>query len=206
MIATLFAGCGDKEAYKMVLSGSYTDVNEVPEAKSDVDSSYQSASPKEGDVVAIIHTGMGDVSMRFFPEVAPLAVNNFIALAKAGKYNNTIFHRVIDQFMIQGGDYTNFNGTGGQSIYGKEFKNETNKNVHNTAGSVAMANRGANTNGSQFYINQVDNTYLDNSYTVFGQVYDGMDVVNKIASVETDASDKPLEDVKITGIDITEYK
>lgn len=207
MIAALFAGCGDKEANKMVLSGSYTDVKDVPEANAkDIDSSYQTAPPKDGDVVAIIHTNMGDISMRFFPEVAPLAVNNFIALSKAGKYDNTIFHRVISNFMIQGGDYTNFNGTGGQSIYGKEFKNEVNKNVHNSAGAVAMANRGANTNGSQFYINQVDNSYLDNSYTVFGQVYDGMDVVNKIASVNTDAADKPLEDVKITGIDVTEYK
>lgn len=207
MIAAICVGCGGKEATNMVLSGSYTDIKEVPEANTDnIDSGYQTKSPVSGDVVAIIHTNKGDISMRFFPEAAPLAVNNFIALSKAGKYDNTIFHRVIENFMIQGGDYTNFNGTGGESIYGKEFKLETNDKLHNSKGSVAMANRGPNTNGSQFYINQVDNTYLDGSYTVFAQVYEGMDVVNTIAGVTTDASDKPLEDVTISTIQITEYK
>lgn len=190
----------------MVLSGGYTDIDQVPAADSGkLDAVYQSAAPKSGDVVAVLHTNRGDISMRFFPEAAPLAVNNFIALAKAGKYDNTIFHRVINNFMIQGGDYTNFNGIGGASIYGREFQLETSEYVHNTAGSVAMANRGPGTNGSQFYINQVDNTYLDGSYTVFGQVYDGMDVVNAICGVRTDMMDKPLNDVTIDSIEITTY-
>lgn len=204
MIAALTA-CGSKEANNMVLSGGYTTIEEIPAAKTDIPADYQKASPKEGDTVAILHTNRGDISMRFFPEVAPIAVNNFIALAKANKFNNTIFHRVINNFMIQGGDYTNFNGTGGESIYGKEFKLETNPNVHNCAGSVAMANRGPGTNGSQFYINQVDNNYLDGSYTVFGQVYDGMDVVNTICGVQTNMMDKPLNDVTIDSIEITTY-
>ena len=207
MIAAVFTGCGSKEAYQMVLSGSYTTIEEVPAADtSGIDASYQTASPQSGDTVAILHTNMGDISMRFFPEVAPIAVNNFIALAKAGKYDNTIFHRVINNFMIQGGDYTNFNGTGGESIYGREFQLETDANVHNYSGSVAMANRGPGTNGSQFYINQVDNTYLDGSYTVFGQVYSGMDVVNAICVTATDMSDRPLADVTITSVEITKYK
>lgn len=206
MIAAAFAGCGSKEAYNMVLDGSYTKIEEVPAADpKSIGADYQKAAPQSGETVAVIHTNMGDISMRFFPEVAPLAVNNFIALAKAGKYDNTIFHRVIYRFMIQGGDYTNFNGTGGASVYGREFALETDSNVHNITGSVAMANRGPGTNGSQFYINQVDNTYLDGSYTVFGQVYDGMDVVNKIAEVDTDFSDKPLDDVTVTGIDVKAY-
>ena len=204
IIAALTA-CGNKEATNMVLSGGYTNINEIPAAKTDIPADYQKASPKSGDTVAILHTNRGDISMRFFPEVAPIAVNNFIALAKADKFNNTIFHRVINNFMIQGGDYTNFNGTGGASVYGREFKLETNPNVHNSAGSVAMANRGPGTNGSQFYINQVDNNYLDGSYTVFGQVYDGMDVVNTICGVQTNMMDKPLNDVVIDSIEITTY-
>ena len=204
MIAALTA-CGNKEATNMVLSGGYTNIDEIPAAKTELPADYQKASPKSGDTVAILHTNRGDISMRFFPEVAPIAVNNFIALAKADKFNNTIFHRVINNFMIQGGDYTNFNGTGGASAYGREFKLETNPNVHNSAGSVAMANRGPGTNGSQFYINQVDNNYLDGSYTVFGQVYDGMDVVNTICGVQTNMMDKPLNDVVIDSIEITTY-
>lgn len=207
MIAAAITGCGKEEKMNMVLSGSYTTIESVPAADTkNIGADYQTASPKTGDTVAVIHTNKGDICMRFFPEVAPIAVNNFIALAKAGKYNNTIFHRVISNFMIQGGDYTNFNGTGGGSIYGREFQLETDARVHNCAGSVAMANRGPGTNGSQFYINQVDNTYLDDKYTVFGQVYDGMDVVNDICGVRTDMSDRPLYDVTLDSVDIIEYQ
>ncbi len=229
MLAAALAGCGQKvistgttetvnktqtndtdtntsEDYSMVLSGSITKLSEVPKANLNaLDASTQTAAPKAGDVVAIIHTNMGDISMRFFPEGAPIAVNNFIALAKAGKYDDTIFHRVINGFMIQGGDYTNFNGTGGESIYGEEFDLEISDYLLNIEGAVAMANRGPGSNGSQFYINQVNNNYLDGSYTVFAQVYDGMDVVNQIAAVQTNAADKPVEDVTITGIDVTTF-
>lgn len=195
------------EEKSMILDGSITKLSEVPAANpSAIKAGDQTAAPQSGDVVAIIHTSMGDISMRFFPEAAPMAVNNFIALAKAGKYDNTIFHRVINQFMIQGGDFTNFNGTGGESIYGEEFDLEIAENVKNIAGSVAMANRGPGTNGSQFYINQIDNPHLDNGgYTVFGQVYDGMDVVNSIAGVQTDYSDKPVKDVTVKNIEITTF-
>ena len=207
MIAAAFTGCGKKEDLSMVLSGEYTDINEVPKANPEAaDAEYQHKEPVKGETVATLHTNYGDISMRFFPEVAPLAVNNFIALAKAGRYEDTIFHRVINGFMIQGGDYTNFNGTGGESIYGDEFDLEISEHLSNIEGSVAMANRGPGTNGSQFYINQVNNTYLDGGYTVFAQVFDGMDVVNDIAQVDTDMRDKPTSDVVLESIEVYPYE
>ncbi len=115
---------------------------------------YQLEKPQEGETIAILHTSMGDITWRFFPENAPKAVDNFITLAKEGKYNNTIFHRVIDNFMIQGGDYEKHNGTGGKSSYGAPFEDEFSDTLFNIRGSVAMANSGVNTNGSQFFINQ----------------------------------------------------
>ncbi len=127
-----------------------------PLVKNDTDHKvgYQLEMPKEGDTIAILHTSMGDITWRFFPENAPKAVQNFIDLAKDGKYDNTIFHRVINDFMIQGGDYENHNGTGGKSSYGKAFEDEFANTLYNIRGSVAMANSGVNTNGSQFFINQ----------------------------------------------------
>ena len=191
----------------MALSGNYSKISDVPAADpAKIDAGSQKAAPVKGDTVAILHTNYGDIAMKFFPEAAPLAVNNFIALAKAGKYNNTIFHRVINNFMIQGGDYTNFNGTGGESIYGEEFDLEISEYLSNCKGSVAMANRGPGTNGSQFYINQVNNSYLDGNYTVFAQVYEGMDVVNRIAGVKTNFRDKPLNDVVLESVEITVFE
>ena len=206
MIAAALAGCG-KEVYSMVLLGSYTNITDVPAADlSNVDAEYQHKDPVKGETIATLHTNYGDISIRFFPEAAPIAVNNFIALAKAGRYDDTIFHRVINNFMIQGGDYTNFNGTGGESIYGDEFNLEVTQYLSNIEGAVAMANRGPGTNGSQFYINQVNNTYLDGSYTVFAQVFDGMDVVNDIEQVDTDMRDKPVNDVVLESVEVYEYE
>ncbi len=186
--------------------GNITTLSEVPaQDLSGVDASYQTAAPKAGETVVVLHTNMGDIKMRFFAEAAPAAANNFVALAKAGKFDNTIFHRVIRGFMIQGGDYTLFNGYGGESIYKEEFGLETTEYLSNVRGSVAMANRGPGTNGSQFYINQVNNAYLDGSYTVFAQVYEGMDVVDKIASVDTNYNDKPLSDVVINSAEVSAY-
>lgn len=192
--------------YSMVLSGSITNLSEVPAADlSSIDTDYQNAAPKAGDVVAIFHTNHGDIKMRFFPEVAPKAVNNFIALAKAGKYDNTIFHRVIENFMIQGGDYTNFNGTGGESVYGESFGYEISDYVLNIRGAVAMAHSSLpDSNGSQFYINQANNNWLDGDYTVFGQVYEGMEVVDEIAAVEK-SGETPIEKVSLDSVEITTY-
>ena len=192
--------------YSMVLSGSITKLSEVPAPDlANIDTEYQNAAPKSGDVIAVLHTNHGDIKMRFFPEVAPMAVNNFIALAKAGKYDNTIFHRVIENFMIQGGDYTNFNGTGGEAIYGESFGYEISDYVLNIRGSVAMAHSSLpDSNGSQFYINQQNNNWLDGDYTVFGQVIEGIEVVDEIAAVEKNG-ETPVEKVTLDSVEITTY-
>ena len=231
LTASVFAGCNKKvvgsgttessakseatesakEAESVDYQSKSTDalfsIKDVPKQNLDAaNAEYQTKAPEKGEEVATLHTNYGDISFKFFPEVAPMAVTSFKALAKAGRYDNTIFHRVIKNFMIQGGDYTKFNGTGGQSAFGEEFDLEISDYLRNTAGSVAMANRGPGTNGSQFYINQVDNGYLDGGYTVFAQVYDGMDVVNDIAAVKTDYNDKPVSDVMIESVEIYSYE
>ena len=198
---------GETVNYNAKSTEALISVNDVPAANLDAaDAEYQHKEPVKGEEVATLHTNYGDISMKFFPEVAPKAVASFKALAKAGRYDDTIFHRVINNFMIQGGDYTNFNGTGGESAFGEEFDLEVSDYLSNIEGAVAMANRGPGTNGSQFYINQVNNNYLDGNYTVFGQVFDGMDVVNDIAEVKTGANDKPVNDVILESVEIYEYE
>ena len=152
---------------------------------------------------AVIKTNLGDMTVEFFTEDAPITVNNFISLSKDGYYDNVIFHRVISGFMIQGGDPS---GTG-HGDYGKfpgyEFEDELNNQRPYEKGILAMANRGPNTNGSQFFIMHVDYP-LPYSYTIFGQVVDGFDVIDKIASVDTDSADKPTTDVVISTVEVTE--
>ena len=266
--------------------------NALVDAYADKAYGFQLEAPAEGETVAIMHTNMGDISIRFFPEAAPKAVENFTKLAKQGKYNGVTFHRVMKDFMIQGGDFENNNGTGGQSIWGTAFEDEFCAKLLNLRGSISMANSGVNTNGSQFFINQAGPTgktaeelktatansnaevkknytpayyeqvkaYYDSMYgagffasqygatfedfyygsltpesdfvpdevwelyakhggnmhldgawrykgghTVFGQVYDGMDVVDAIAAVETGTNNKPKVDVIIESIDVTTY-
>ncbi len=192
----------------------------------------QLSTPKSGDTVAVIKTNMGDIKVKFFPEHAPKAVENFTTHAKNGYYDNIIFHRVIKDFMIQGGDPTG-TGMGGKSIWDSSFEDEFSPELHNIYGALSMANAGPCTNGSQFFIvhastipdgmteqmNQLPDSYpadcieaykkvggtpwLDYHHTVFGQVYEGMDIVDAIAGVATDGRDKPLNDVFIKGIDVT---
>ncbi len=193
--------------YEAKSTDALLSIKEIPAQNLDAaNADYQKKAPEKGEEVVTLHTNYGDISFKFFPEVAPMAVYSFKALAKDGRYDGTIFHRVINNFMIQGGDYTNFNGTGGASAYGEEFDLEISDYLTNIEGSVAMANRGPGTNGSQFYINQINNNYLDGNYTVFGQVYEGMDVVNAIASVKTGANDKPLKDVILESAELHEYE
>lgn len=187
-------------------------ISDVPEANLDAaDADYQLKAPEAGEEIAILHTNYGDISFKFFYEVAPKAVYSFIALAKAGRYDETIFHRITNVAtsgigVVQGGDYTNFNGTGGASAYGEEFGLEVSDYLRNIEGSVAMARRtDPNSQSSQFYINSVENGVLDGQYTVFAQVFDGMDVVKTIAAVKTDASDKPVADVIIKSVEIVAY-
>jgi len=147
---------------------------------------------------ATLHTNQGDIAVELFDDDAPKTVDNFTSLAGKGFYDGVIFHRVIPDFMIQGGDPTG-TGSGGP---GYTFEDEFNN--HPVArGALAMANAGPNTNGSQFFIVTADACpWLDGKHTVFGQVTNGMDVVDKISAVERDASDRPHEDVVIERIDL----
>ncbi|KAK3498141.1 hypothetical protein B0T13DRAFT_251322 [Neurospora crassa] len=149
---------------------------------------------------AVIHTTYGDIHIRLFPDAAPKAVENFVTHAKRGYYNNTIFHRVIRKFMIQGGDPLG-DGTGGESIWGKEFEDEFSSLKHDKPYTVSMANAGPNTNGSQFFITTEKTPWLDNKHTIFGRGVQGLDVIHRIENVKTH-KDKPVEDIKILNIDI----
>lgn len=189
--------------------------------------------PQAKEQIAIMKTNYGEIKIRLFPEFAPKTCENFITHAKEGYYNGLIFHRVINDFMIQGGDPTG-SGMGGESIWGDSFEDEFNPALHNLRGALSMANAGPNTNGSQFFIVQAkavpddmldqlrvaDEKYyptdcienyeqlggtpwLDYHHTVFGQVFEGMDVVDSIAAVKVDYfMNKPLNDVVIESITI----
>ena len=145
---------------------------------------------------ATLHTSEGDIELELYPEDAPKTVENFVKLAGEGFYDGVIFHRVIPDFMIQGGDPTG-TGSGGP---GYSFEDEFNDHKV-VRGALAMANAGPNTNGSQFFIVTAQAaSWLDGKHTVFGNVTSGMDVVDKIQSVERDSRDKPLEDVRIERV------
>jgi len=210
-------------------------------------------APQKGEKIAVLHTSKGDIKLKLCTDQAPLACENFEKLVESGYYNGLSFHRVISDFMIQSGDPTG-TGKGGQSSYGKAFADEFNGDMYSFRGALCMANSGADTNGSQFYIVQkkditqgyfdyvksaaekygsdkllynsktnkifrvnysqqaIDNYNklggtpdLDFGYTVFGQVIEGMDVVDAIAAVKTDSNDKPTEDVLITKAEMTQY-
>ncbi|MDE6182304.1 MAG: peptidylprolyl isomerase [Eubacteriales bacterium] len=211
---------------------------------------WQDSEIKKGEEVAIIKTNMGDIKIRFFKDVAPKAVENFLTHAKDGYYDGIKFHRVIKDFMIQGGD-PNGDGTGGESIWGEPFEDEFSPELRHFNGALSMANSGADTNGSQFFIVQnskldanskeqisyflqnqdleLENgatvkeifpkevcekylkeggtPHLDGVHTVFGQVYEGMDIVDKIANVEVEGNEGsiPVEDVIIESIEVLEY-
>ena len=149
---------------------------------------------------AVLTTSMGDIKINLFEKEAPITVNNFVKLAKEGFYDGLIFHRVIPDFMIQGGDPTG-TGTGGP---GYKFEDEiTGKPI--VKGTLAMANSGPNTNGSQFFIVTAEETpWLNNLHTNFGEVIEGLEIVDQISLVETNSSDKPLTNVVIEKIVILE--
>ncbi len=273
--------CSKTEEFKNEVQSNVTDVY------ADKDYGFQLEKPAVGDTIAVMHTSMGDISIRLFPEAAPKAVENFIELSKKGYYNGLTFHRVIKDFMIQGGDPKG-DGTGGESFWGTQFVDEFDKKFLNLRGSLSMANAGPGTNGSQFFINQGDNEafgsrdgyyytaddlqatiddldkqykeliadegkkavelkygtfaevlerylpiyvydaipkevwtlyethggnlHLDGAWrrtgghTVFGHVFEGMDVVDAIAAVEVDSNNKPKTAVTVTTIDIVEYQ
>lgn len=179
---------------------------------------------------ATIKTNHGEIKVQLFPALAPKTVENFVQLSKRGYYDGILFHRVIPDFMIQGGDPTG-TGMGGESIYGGNFEDELSSELFNLRGALSMANAGPNTNGSQFFI--VNNTqmpdkmlkqmedagfpaeiveaykkggtpWLDFRHTVFGHVLEGMEVVDEIAGVKTGAQDMPVEEVVIETVEIEE--
>ena len=188
--------------------------------------------PLNGETIATMKTNLGDIKIRLFADLAPKTVENFTTHAKNGYYDGLVFHRVIKDFMIQGGDPT-ATGCGGESIWGKAFEDEFCVDLHNLRGALSMANSGPCTNGSQFFIVQASDVdpgfisqmaqltdrgfptetvenykavggtpWLDFKHTVFGQVYEGMEVVDAIANVKTARGDKPVEDVIINSIEI----
>jgi peptidyl-prolyl cis-trans isomerase B (cyclophilin B) len=149
---------------------------------------------------ATLHTNHGAIAIELFDEDAPKTVDNFLKLSRDGFYDGVIFHRVIPDFMIQGGDPTG-TGSGGP---GYQFEDEFNQHKV-IRGALAMANAGPNTNGSQFFIVTTEAaSWLDGKHTVFGRVTDGMDVVDTISDLETDARDRPREDVVIERVDVAQ--
>jgi len=164
----------------------------------------QAGAVKDDETVAIIHTNHGDITLRFFPEAAPKTVENFTGLAKKGYYDGVIFHRIIDGFMIQGGDPEG-TGRGGESVWGGSFEDEFSDTAKNNIGSISMANSGPATNGSQFFINTANNNFLDNRHAVFGEVISGMNIVNAVSKVKTNASDRPTSDVVMKNIEILTF-
>ena len=151
--------------------------------------------------IAIDGKQQGRVIFELFDNELPLTCKNFRQLcavnildpeSKTPSYSGSIFHRVIKQFMIQGGDFTNYDGTGGLSIYGESFKDESFEYEHNQMGLLSMANRGPDTNGSQFFILLESAPHLNNKHVVFGMILTGFDIIKKIEDVECDSNDKPL--------------
>lgn len=261
VMSLVLAGCSSASAA--------SDSRDTSSATKDKTIGYQLEMPADGEEVAVMETSMGTVKIRLFPEGAPKTVENFKNLAKNGYYDGLTFHRVIKDFMVQGGDPT-ATGAGGEAADGKAFQDEFNDKLLNLRGSLSMANSGYDTNGSQFFINQAGpvntamwssfeglykelqtydkktewpqiaqqqytilNTELMNDeykklyekqggnpsldgwynafepkrgHTVFGQVFEGMEIVDQIAAVSTDDSDKPVSDVTMTSVKIEKYK
>lgn len=194
-------------------------------------SEIQLQQPQPGDTVAAITTSEGEIKVLLFPDYAPKAVQNFISLASKGYYDGTTFHRVIEDFVVQGGSPDGSRG-GGTSCWGLEFEDEFSDKLHHYCGALSMANHGADTNGSQFFfvtspvgkladdaISQMETAgwrdgvisaykdagglpELDYRYTVFGQIYDGLNVVYKISRAETE-NDKPVKDITIESVVIS---
>ncbi|WP_105618432.1 peptidylprolyl isomerase [Vallitalea okinawensis] len=215
-------------------TGCASDNGTVEELNIDAgDYTKQMSLPEDGEEIAIMHTNHGDIYIKLFEEKAPKSVENFKTHATNEYYNGITFHRVIKDFMIQGGDPTG-TGAGGESIWGEPFEDEFSKDLLNFRGALSMANAGPGTNGSQFFIVQAPpldeqtlesmkasgypedalNIYreiggtpwLDFRHSVFGQVFKGMNIVDEIAAVEVGDNDKPVDDIIIESIEIVEWK
>jgi len=228
----LLAGCGTKESVEAEKIEKTNEETQQTTTKTEGEIAMYSQLSKEvasNEALVVMNTTMGAIKIKLFPEVAPKTVENFITHAENGYYDDIIFHRIIKDFMIQGGDPTG-TGMGGESIYGKTFADEFSDKAFNLRGALSMANAGPGTNGSQFFIVQASRVdsgmlkqlkdagypeeivsayeqnggtpWLDNKHTVFGQVIEGLEVIDEMASVQKGAGDKPLEDIKIESIDV----
>ena len=226
----LLAGCGTKESVDEEQAEKPSEETKQTVTKGE-NAMYPQLSKEvaSNEALVVMNTTMGAIKIKLFPEVAPKTVENFITHAENGYYDGIIFHRIIKDFMIQGGDPTG-TGMGGESIYGKTFADEFSDKAFNLRGALSMANAGPGTNGSQFFIVQASRVdsgmlkqlkgagypeeiiaayeqnggtpWLDNKHTVFGQVVEGLEVIDEMASVQKGAGDKPLEDIKIESIDV----
>ena len=200
----LFIFCGEDASEETPVEATIESTEEI---EMTYDKTY-SAPPamnidEKGNYSAVIETSLGSIEIELFTDIAPITVNNFVNLSNDGYYDNVIFHRVIKGFMIQGGDPSG-TGHGEMGKYpGYEFQDELNNPMQYEKGIVAMANRGPNTNGSQFFIMHVDYP-LPYDYTIFGKVSNGINVVDAIANVQTGDMDKPVDDVVINSVDIKE--
>lgn len=180
----------EKNNYEQIREDDMIQMNEPPEMQIDMNHEY----------FATLETNLGNIKIKFFPKEAPKTVNNFVVLGRKGFYDGTIFHRVIDGFMIQGGDPEG-TGIGGP---GYQFEDEKNSLRH-TKGKISMANAGPNTNGSQFFIVIAQETpWLDGMHTIFGEVVEGIETVDKIALIETDPQDRPVTEIKLNKVTIEE--
>ena len=238
-VVLVLSACGtssEKQQADKVETESVSSKGEESKQEKTVDEGESTMYPQlstevaSNEALVIMNTTMGAIKIKLFPELAPKTVENFLTHAENGYYEGIIFHRVIEDFMIQGGDPTG-TGMGGESIYGEEFEDEFSMKLFNLRGALSMANAGPGTNGSQFFIVQASEApaevaqlkqggwpdeiaeayvkmggtpHLDQKHTVFGQVIEGMDIVDAIAKVKKDANDKPLEDIKIESIEIVQ--
>jgi cyclophilin family peptidyl-prolyl cis-trans isomerase len=188
----LIFGCKDSNSLNKQEQNSFSNEREI----------MDTTKTNDTLTVAVFKTNMGSFEIELYPDKAPRTVENFTGLIEKGYYNGIIFHRVIDGFMIQGGDPTG-TGRGGQSLWGKPFKDEFEPSLrHETPGILSMANAGPNTNGSQFFITLAATPWLDGRHSVFGKVIDGYDVVAKIGKVQTGQNDRPVKDVIMEEVKI----
>ena len=167
----------------------------------------QLSTPQKGDTLAVMHTNMGDIKIKLFPEKAPKTVENFVTHSKNGYYNGLKFHRVINDFMIQGGD-PNGDGTGGPgyAIRGEFSSNGVENDLSHVRGVLSMARSSSNDSaGSQFFIMHADSDSLDGNYAAFGMVLGGLDTVDVIASVPTDSNDKPRTEQVMRTVYVETY-
>jgi cyclophilin family peptidyl-prolyl cis-trans isomerase len=194
------------EAQKVARGSSEQEVPQIPKVESEESNSNLKVNNNKdmSNTKATLHTNKGDITIEFYDSMVPNTVANFVKLAKSGFYDGVKFHRVIKGFMIQGGDPLSKGdtmksrwGTGGP---GYQFEDEITPENRNDVGTIAMANAGPDTNGSQFFINVKANNFLDPKHTVFGKVTAGMDVVTSIENTPVDGSDKPVDAVIIKNI------